>query len=376
MFTIKYKPINCDSFIGNKTVLVNLENWLQCWKNEKPVALLSGPCGIGKSLLANLVLEKYNYNVMHISLDSVRDFANVILPFLKTVRTWDNKKNAVIVYHIDCDSAHLLDCFKNTKIPILCTCNNKYESDLKPLLAYCTDFIMGKPTFAEVSKMLNGIVTKEKLKKIDLFELYEQSTGDIRYMLNSLQMGLANQDAKENQSANIFETTNLILSAEEELEKKYKIFEDLHMLMVQENYVANIFGAKTDLQRMEHISVAADALSEADWISQQGESWEVKSYADSLVLKAASKCNTKVSVKFSQFFTRQAERNKKKAVASSSDAKPVVTKKVVKKKAGIIKKKVVVNEKAVVEEKAVVAKVEEKEEKVKKPRGRPKKVIT
>ena len=61
------------------------------------------------------------------------------------------------------------------------------------------------------SRLIYNIVVTEKIKikESEIKELYEQSNGDIRFMINTLQFG-SRKGKKNIQSTNIFETTGKI----------------------------------------------------------------------------------------------------------------------------------------------------------------------
>lgn len=59
------------------------------------------------------------------------------------------------------------------------------------MINYCEDFKLLKPSYQEAYGLLFRVVIGEKIKikESELKELYGQSNGDIRYMLNTLQFG-------------------------------------------------------------------------------------------------------------------------------------------------------------------------------------------
>jgi hypothetical protein len=76
MFTETYRPRKLDDFIGNKSVIQPFIKWLLTWEptNKKTkCALVSGLCGIGKTLLVELICNKYDYNIINLSIDEERN---------------------------------------------------------------------------------------------------------------------------------------------------------------------------------------------------------------------------------------------------------------------------------------------------------------
>jgi len=329
MFTTIYRPKKIDEFVGNKNIIQPFIQWLLEWEptNKKnKCALVSGLTGIGKTLSVELILKKHDYNIIDLSLEDERDkdyMNNVIKPILKTKKTFDGQENVLVVSEIDAGGDYgfiscLTECIKERNIPIICICNNKFDQSIKPILNYCFDIKMTKPSYQEVYRLLYNIVVTEKIKikEQELKELYEQSNGDIRFIINTLQFGMR-KGKKNIQSSNIFDTTGKLLSMDETIDSKYETYwlaNDLHQLMIQENYVNNIMGMNHEVKRLENLSYSADALSDADLFETQVNmtNWEFEPYVAFSTINAASKCNKKTMIKFPEFLGRVSTMNKNK----------------------------------------------------------------
>lgn len=329
MYTTKYQPKKFENFIGNKAVIQPLIKWLLEWNaNDKKnkCALISGANGIGKSLLVDLILKKHDYNIIHVTLDDNRNkdyMNNVIKPLIKTKKTYDDQENVLVVSDIDSGNdygfiASLVECIKETRIPIICICDNRYDQSIKPILNYCFDVKMTKPSFKEVYVLLYNVVVSEKIKikESEIKELYDQSNGDIRFILNTLQLGI--RHSKKNvQSTNIFETTGKILSMDETLDSKYETYwlsNDLHPLMIQENYINNTLNVSDQIRKLDNLSYSAHTLSDMDLFEAQVNmtNWEFEPYVALNCIKAASKCNKKYMIKFPQILGRISTTSKNK----------------------------------------------------------------
>lgn len=322
MFTTIYRPKKIKNFIGNKGIIQPFIEWLLEWELNKKnkCALISGLTGIGKSLLVELILKKHNYNIINLGLDDDRNkeyMNNVIKPLIKSKKTFDGQENVLVVSDIDSSADYgfisgLVECIKETKIPIICICDNRYDQSLKPILNYCFDIKMTKPCYQDVYTLIYKIVTSEKIKikESEIKDLYEQSNGDIRFILNTLQFG--QRKCKKNiESTNIFETTCKMLSVDETIDSKYNTYwlsNDLHPLMIQENYINNTFGIMDQTRKMENLAYSADALSDADLFETQVNmaNWDFEPHVAVSTINAASKCNKKMMIKFPQFLGRTA----------------------------------------------------------------------
>lgn len=321
MFTTIYRPKKLDDFIGNKHLVQPFIQWLLDWDiNDKKnkCALISGLTGVGKNLFVELMLKKHDYNIIELALDDDRDkdYMNSLMkPIIKTKTTFDGKENVLVFSDIDCGSDYgfissLTEFIKNTSIPIICICNNRYDQSIKPILNYCCDFKMAKPLYQDVYRLIYNVVIGEKIKikESQIKELYEQSNGDIRFMLNTLQFGFI-KGKKNIQSSNIFDTTGKLLTMDETLESKYDTFwlaNDIHPLLIQENYINNTLSARDELKKLDNLAYSADALSDVDLIDTYVNmtNWEFEPYVALNTIAAASKCNKKAMIKFPQILGR------------------------------------------------------------------------
>jgi replication factor C subunit 1 len=257
MYTSKYRPDKLEDFVGNKNVIQPFIRWLLEWdpNNKKTkCALVYGVNGVGKSLLVELILKKHDYNIINLSIDDERDKETInttIKPLLRTKKTFDGQENAIVVSDIDSSGgdygfiATLTECIKETQIPIICICDDRYNQNIKPIINYCFDIKLSKPNYDDVYRLIYKVVTTENIKigKSGVDKLFDQSNGDIRFILNSLQLGAKKGDTSKNiQSSNIFDTTGQLFSQENSFDSKlnyYWMANDIHTLMVHENYINN-----------------------------------------------------------------------------------------------------------------------------------------
>lgn len=321
MFTTIYRPKIIEEFVGNKQHVLPFIQWLLDWDatdKKKKCALISGVCGIGKSLFVELMLKKHNYNIIHLALDDERDkeyMNTVIKPLLKTKKTIDGQENVLVVSDIDCGGDYgfissLTECIKMCSIPIVCICDNRYDQSIKSILNYCVDFKMSKPLYQDVYRLVYNVVVKEhiRIKESEIKDLYEQSNGDIRFVLNTLQFG-SRKGNKNIQSTNLFETTATLLCMDETIDRKYETYwlcNELHPLLIQENYVNSTLSVHDPVKKLINVSYSADTLSDVDLFDKYVgmTNWEFEPYVALNTIKATSKCNKKGLVKFPQFLGR------------------------------------------------------------------------
>jgi replication factor C subunit 1 len=373
MFTDKYKPQNFESFVGNVSKIDLLQNWLDNWKinqhqKTNKCALISGQNGIGKTLCVELFVKKNNLNPILISPDEKNDkeyFQEKIIPIIQIEKSITSKRNVVIVHDIDCYDdygfiSNIVQCMKESKIPMIATCNNRYDQSLKPIIAYCLDVKFLKPASSEIMKFIVPIIKAERLSIPDysVKNMIEDSNSDIRNVLVNLQMGsftLASSCIKDKNitETSIFDLTKSFMSQNIDMKEKYTLFwlnHDLLPLMIHENYLLNNIKMKDDCKYLQNISDSVHCLSDIDLIDHDirsnASNWELLPYIAWNSIKSVSNCHAKTQIKFTEFLGKLAARNKNKhkdngVLKTEKEVKPKVVKPKKEPKPKEVKPKVV-----------------------------------
>jgi len=337
MLSQRYKPTDINGIIGNKKNVDAIQQWISNWTplNKKKCLLISGNSGIGKTLSIELILKELKYSIVDLNSDDERDkeyIKSKIKPMLQVVKTVFGKKNALVVNDLDCLSDHgfisaLIDCIKETKIPIICTCNDRYNQAFKTFATYCEDIKFRNPSTNEIYSFINPIYKKEKImiSEINAKILIENSNNDIRNTLNNLQLYNHKCEMKfdkDSTQVGIFDMANIMLSQTNDFEKKYKTFwldSDLSPLMVHENYIANTMKSKNEteenkLQNLDNLFAAANCLSNIDLFESDIEAtnWELMPYVAVNCISASANCHTKAQIKFPTFLAKTSTKGKNK----------------------------------------------------------------
>ena len=340
MFTDKYKPQILENIVGNKLCIDNLNKWFENWdaeKNEKKnkniCALLYGTSGIGKTLCVDLFIKKYDVNPIelnpHDKIDKEYIMKN-ILPSLQVIKSFSKKRTVFVIHDIDCYDDYgfissIVNCLKETKIPVIATCNNRYDQSLKPIIPYCLDFKFQKSSNNDIIQFLKPIIKLENItiSETRLKQIIEDCDCDIRSILNNLQFYNTKTSSsssssssscgnKDKTNSNIFEVTKLFMSQNIEISDKQTLFwlnNDLLPLMLHENYPYNNIKMKNDVLYLNNIASSASSLSDLDLFEKEihtNTNWELLPYTAWLSIKSITNCHAKTQIKFTSFFEKRA----------------------------------------------------------------------
>ena len=106
-----------------------------------------------------------------------------------------NRKTVIIMDEVDgCGSsdrggiAALIKVIKNTRMPIVCICNDHSSRKLASLINHCYDLRFAKPIVGDIVKRVGMIAKKEgiRIELSGLEKIIEFSNNDIRQIINLL----------------------------------------------------------------------------------------------------------------------------------------------------------------------------------------------
>ncbi|KAF3652146.1 Replication factor C subunit 1 [Capsicum annuum] len=232
-WTEKYRPKAIVDIIGNKSLVEQIQRWLESWDEHflkaaskgkgkkqndsgaKKAVLLSGMPGIGKTTSAKVVSQLLGFQTIEVNASDSRgkadskiekgiggSTANSIKELVSNESLSANigrshhQKTVLIMDEVDGMSAgdrggvaDLIASIKISKIPIICICNDRYSQKLKSLVNYCLPIVFRKPTKQQMAKRLKQVANAEgiQVNEIALEELADRVGGDMRMALNQLQ---------------------------------------------------------------------------------------------------------------------------------------------------------------------------------------------
>ncbi|KAE8629389.1 hypothetical protein XENTR_v10000472 [Xenopus tropicalis] len=335
----KYKPTSIKQIIGQQgeqSCANKLMKWLNRWHQnhssdeKKPAAklnkfggkddgssfkaaLLSGPPGVGKTTTAVLVCEELGYSYVELNASDTRSKNSMkevvaeslnntsIKGFYSGTCKSVSSKHALIMDEVDGMAGNedrggmqeLITLIKQSKIPIICMCNDRNHSKIRSLANYCFDLRFQRPRVEQIKGAMMSVAFKEGLKipPPAMNEIILGANQDIRQVLHNLSMWCARSkaltydeakssatNAKKDIKMGPFDVVRKVFSSGEEtahmtlIDKSDLFFHDYSLapLFVQENYV-HVKPAAAGGNMKKHLlllSKAADSICDGDLVDR------------------------------------------------------------------------------------------------------------
>ncbi|KAL3318620.1 replication factor C subunit 1 [Cichlidogyrus casuarinus] len=240
----KYKPTTRKGLVGQngeKSPTNKLFAWLESWHqnlasgakekayNSAPpwgssasddgkwarAVLLSGPPGIGKTTSAQVVCLELGFASVELNASDARSKRLMQEELVDSLSTHDissfahGKKHGIkkgrhllIMDEVDGMSGNqdrggmqeLIQMIKQTKIPVICLCNDRQSPKIRSLANYCLDLRFQRPRVEQIKAAIMTIVFREKcsISGSILNQIIESSNHDIRQTVNMVQLWCTN----------------------------------------------------------------------------------------------------------------------------------------------------------------------------------------
>ncbi|KAK2908793.1 hypothetical protein QQF64_001261 [Cirrhinus molitorella] len=335
----KYRPRSLKNLIGqqgDQSCANKLLRWLQNWHKHQSgntkappkfgkfgskddgsgfkAALLSGPPGVGKTTTAALVCEELGYSYVEMNASCTRSknsLKEVIAESLNNTSIKNfytgasqtvSSKHVLIMDEVDGMAGNedrggiqeMIGLIKQSKIPIICMCNDRNHQKIRSLANYCYDLRFQRPRVEQIKGAMMSIAFKEGLKipPPALNEVILASNQDIRQILHNLSMWSAKDkvmtydqakadanNAKKDMKLGPFDVCRKVFASGEEtahmslIDKSDLFFHDYSLapLFVQENYL-HVRPAAAGGNLKNHLvllSKTADSICDGDLVDKQ-----------------------------------------------------------------------------------------------------------
>lgn len=357
MWTTIYAPTCSKDIIGGTQTSSVLTIWLNQWSRtqSKKAVLLSGPPGVGKTLMVSLILKELNYDIVELNASDVRNKQKLnttvrestksgILQFMTpTVQTYSTKR-ALVLDEIDGLStgdmgglAEIITIIKESDIPILCMCNDRQK--VTSLIKQCLDLKIVRPMKQLVFQYLQNILLRENISRLRctpeiLMKLIEESSNDIRQCINTLQFWYEHAEITDDESAitvssgkdishkySIFDACSIILKGDSPLDDRFDAFftdYSIIPMFIQQNYIesfecGSLAYRATTQKTLDYCSIMAGEISDLDLVESKvgnEQNWELLPCVASICIQVGSNCKGSSFPQFPKWLGKNSTRNK------------------------------------------------------------------
>ncbi|XP_047221086.1 replication factor C subunit 1 [Girardinichthys multiradiatus] len=347
----KYRPRSLKAVIGqqgDQSCTNKLLRWLQNWYKhhsgglDKPAvarfskfgggkddgsgykaALLSGPPGVGKTTTAALVCEELGFSYVEMNASCTRSKNSLkevvaeslnntsIENFYKGTSQTVTSKHVLIMDEVDGMAGNedrggiqeMIGLIKNSKIPIICMCNDRNHPKIRSLANYCFDLRFQRPRVEQIKGAMMSIAYKEgiRIPPPALNEIILASNQDVRQVIHNLSMWSAKDkvmtydqckadaaSARKDMKLGPFDVCRKVFASGEEtahmslIDKSDLFFHDYSLapLFVQENYPhVRPAAARGDMKaHLVLLSKTADSIADGDLVDRRirsGQNWSL-----------------------------------------------------------------------------------------------------
>ncbi|KAM7419203.1 hypothetical protein PAMA_016359 [Pampus argenteus] len=346
----KYRPCSLKAVIGqqgDQSCANKLLNWLKNWhrhhsgNTSKPAAarfgkfgggkddgsshkaaLLSGPPGVGKTTTAALVCEELGFSYVEMNASCTRSKNSLkevvaeslnntsIENFYKGTSRTVSSKHVLIMDEVDGMAGNedrggiqeMIGLIRNSKIPIICMCNDRNHQKIRSLANYCFDLRFQRPRVEQIKGAMMSIAFKEgiKIPPPALNEIILASNQDVRQVIHNLSMWSAKDkvmtydqcksdaaSARKDMKLGPFDVCRKVFVSGESshmslIDKSDLFFHDYSLapLFVQENYLhVRPAAAGGDLKsHLVLLSKTADSICDGDLVDRRirsGQNWSL-----------------------------------------------------------------------------------------------------
>ncbi|MBI2547076.1 MAG: replication factor C large subunit [Candidatus Aenigmarchaeota archaeon] len=323
MWVNEYKPNNLSEYVGQKEPVDTFLKWIKNWKPGKSL-LFHGPPGTGKTCLVETFSKENNYEFIELNASDFRakrDIENVLGQSMKQSSLFGRKK-IFLIDEIDGLAGRkdmggvgaIIQIIKESRFPVVLTCNNPYDGRLRTLKEYCQSVQFKKLTVFDIEKKLRQIADNESVKidKEISRQLAKRADGDLRSAIIDFEsIAYGKKDVKQEsmeilgyreREQSIFDAIMMIFKTKSALASKLAINnvdkDPEEIFWWIENNIAN------EYEDPEEIAKAYDALSKADLFRQRIKSrqnWKFLAYMIDLMTGGVSVSKKEMYKKFTRY---------------------------------------------------------------------------
>ncbi len=205
MWTEKYRPTRINEILGNEEAKAKAVQWLKNWKPATKPLLLYGVPGTGKTTLAHILANQFNYNLIEMNTSDQRTEAkiNEIAGRASQSTSLDllfKQRKGTLIFFDEVDGIYgredyggvsaILKIIDKTQVPVILAANDINSDKIAPIISASQIIQLYQVRLPILVTFLRHICKQESVKADSeaIKMIAKNSRGDVRSALNDLQM--------------------------------------------------------------------------------------------------------------------------------------------------------------------------------------------
>lgn len=275
----KYKPRQIGEIIGQTEQVRIIKNYMENYSTDHKPLLITGPSGIGKTLVVDIISRESGYDVQELNSCDPRNAKAIsyLDPTSQVISFGPKKRKLLVMEEIETMGAkELTKLVSEFKVPMVLIANSHTDRHVTGIVKKCHHVKFVKISYNLMKMCILEIIQKEgnDAPENTIEETILQSDGDLRHAIITLDFLCKSTGNIENGGKDkingFFEPCLDILNQTGTLDQRYEsFFSDYSMnpMMVYHNHARGI----KDISQME---LSCSATSDSDMIDIGGR-WEL-----------------------------------------------------------------------------------------------------
>lgn len=350
----KYSPDKLDKFIGNTNLINKIGSHIQNIKANKAdtnLIVITGPGSSGKTTLANLLMQEYNFEVKEFNTSEIKTAKQTREIIYKIITTHNismmmsnSKQAGIIIDEIDAIASNektfiseISSMFTEKKIkknslklrkdiPIIFICETINEKKISDIIKISEKYVLSKISSLEMFNYAKKILDIEKIDMEDscLHLFIKHCQLDMRRMFTLLQF-ISSNEVQINDSNieeqlhtlekkivnySIFQIAEKLFYTNLSLDDKFSYIDSEKVtipLICHENFINFIDMKKMSIKdKMYEVIKCSDNLSKHDVTEHtiyENQSWDLYNFLTPLVLDTVNRININTTNKRDIIYT-------------------------------------------------------------------------